>query len=207
MTIAKGLDAVKAATWALHTQAERSGIIADIIAGRAGRIGVALLLRNLLPVYQVLDASSFATPALERAAAITADLRVLSLDAEPPLLPQALAYADRVHHAVQGNGAELIAHAYVRYLGDLNGGQILKRRLLACLGDTASKLKVLDYPMLANKAHFTHTYRERLDRSVRAAGADMVAREALVAFQLNIALSEAIQAWCAQALESDAVKQ
>jgi hypothetical protein len=37
-----GLDAIKAATRDLHTTAERAGIIADILAGRASRGGVAL---------------------------------------------------------------------------------------------------------------------------------------------------------------------
>ena len=60
------LAAIKVATWALHTQAERSGVIADILAGRASRFEVALLLRNLLPVYQMLDASPYGGPALAR---------------------------------------------------------------------------------------------------------------------------------------------
>ena len=89
-----GLDGVKAATWHLHKQAEQSGIIADILNGQATRLGVALLLRNLLPVYQVLDASIFGHPILARSAMIEADLRVLAPDHALPLLMRPLPMPD-----------------------------------------------------------------------------------------------------------------
>jgi heme oxygenase len=115
-------DAVKAATGDLHTQAERFGIITDILTGRATRFGVALLLRNLLPAYRVLDTSLFGVPALARPAAIEADLHILSPSVELPLLAEGSFYAEQICRAGQGGGPGLIAHAYVRYLGDLNGG-------------------------------------------------------------------------------------
>jgi heme oxygenase (biliverdin-producing, ferredoxin) len=189
----RGLDAVKAATWDLHTRAERGGIIAEIMAGRASRLGVALLLRNLLPVYQVLDGSRFGVPALARSAAIEADLLVLWPDVELPLLAEGRAYAERVELAVRGDGSALIAHAYVRYLGDLNGGRIMRRRLVACLGDLAGGLTVHEYPMLRDKDAFTRAYREELDAAVRAAEFELVVQEAMAAFEMNIALSEALE--------------
>ena len=199
MTGGDGLDAVKAATWALHTRAERSGIVADILAGRAGRDGVALLLRNLLPVYLVLDASRFGEPGLVRAAAIEADLRMLSPDLFPALLPEGRAYAERVQQAAQRSDARLIAHAYVRYLGDLNGGRIMQRQLATCLGGSAGPLQVHAFPALADPAGFTRSYRTQLDQAVRDAGVDEVVQDAMAAFELNIALSEAVRAGSAQA--------
>jgi heme oxygenase len=194
MTGVLGLDEVKAATWNLHMRAERGGIIADILTGIASREGVALLLRNLLPVYQVLDTSRLCLPALARSAAIEADLRVLSPDGEPPLLPEGRDYADRARLAVQRDGGELIAHAYVRYLGDLNGGRIMQRRLVACLGDTAKALITHAYPTLPDPGDFARTYRAQLDQEVRDGTQDLVVREAIATFELNIALSEAVKA-------------
>ncbi len=194
MTAVTGLDAVKAATWNLHKHAERTGIVADILAGRARREGVALFLRNLLPVYQILDASVFGRPGLVRSAAIEADLRVLSPEAEPALLPEGAAYAEWVREVVSEEGARLVAHAYVRYLGDLNGGAILRRYLITCLGDTAKALTFLDHPLLDDKAAFTRAYRLELDQAVQAAGVDAVVLETKLAFALNIALSAAVSA-------------
>lgn len=183
------LDAIKAATWALHTKAERSGIIADIIAGRANQYGVALLWRNLLPVYQALDRSAFGHPALARSDAIEADLRLLAPGVDVPLLPEAAAYADRVRAAGDG----LVAHAYVRYLGDLNGGRIMKHRLAACLGVMAAKVTFHDYPALADPGAFVRSYRSALDLAVQAVPHELAAGEALVAFEMNIALSQAVK--------------
>jgi hypothetical protein len=46
MMTSPGLDAIKAATWKLHTPAEPSGVLAEILARRATRLGVALVLHN-----------------------------------------------------------------------------------------------------------------------------------------------------------------
>lgn len=185
-----GLDAVKEATWDLHIRAERTGIVAEILAGRATRFGVALLLRNLLPVYRLLDSSPLGIPALARSAAIEADLLVLSPDLEVPLLPEGAAYAEQVRLAEDTE--RLIAHAYVRYLGDLNGGQIMQHRLVVSLAELAQNLTFHDYPVLEHTGAFTVSYREDLDRAVRAADLDTVINEAKAAFEANIALSEAV---------------
>jgi heme oxygenase len=190
----KGLDDVKAATWDLHTRAERSGIIADILAGKATRFGVALLLRNLLPVYQILDASVVGHPILARSAAIEADLQVLAPDHALPLLAEGAAYAERVGEAAKGAAAGMPGHAYVRYLGDLNGGRIMKARLAACLGETAHALTLHDYPAMEDLKAFAHAYREELDLRVRGTDFTAVVTEALAAFEMNICLSCAIKA-------------
>jgi heme oxygenase len=186
------LDAIKAATWPQHARAERSGIIADILAGKATRFGVAVLWRNLLPVYQALDATVFGLPALIRSAAIEADLLILAPGVDLPLLPQAAAYTDRVKDAALGDPGRLIAHAYVRYLGDLNGGLIMQRRLVTCLGELARRLTFHDYPRLQDTQEFARSYRAELDNALRGADFGTVAEEVARAFQLNIALSEAV---------------
>jgi heme oxygenase len=185
------LDAIKAATWPLHMRAERTGIVADILAGRASRFGVALFLRNLLPVYQVLDATPFARPVLMRAALLAADVAVIVPDGGLPLLPEAAAYADRVAAA---DGDRMIAHAYVRYLGDLNGGRIMARRMTACLGAVGGALRSHAYPVLDDVRAFAEWYRAELDRAVRGADFEAVRVEAGVAFEAAIAVSQAVKA-------------
>jgi heme oxygenase len=48
---------LREATADLHRRAERSGVIADLLHGRATRSGYALWLRNLLPAYRNLEAA------------------------------------------------------------------------------------------------------------------------------------------------------
>src|ERR1700761_8855548 len=94
------VETLRERTKALHMEAERTGIIAEILRGRGTKFGYALLLRNLLPVYAAMEnalieksgtpaLALIARPALFRAGAIAADLQALtSRAAELPLLPQ-----------------------------------------------------------------------------------------------------------------------
>jgi len=216
------LEALRERTKALHTQAERSGIIAEILHGRGTRAGYALLLRNLLPVYATMEAElarhhgssgtgSVFCPELNRAAAIGSDLGHL-LDTwsstsqgtsqgtwqdtwqELPLLPAACDYVAAISAASAGGGQRLIAHAYARYLGDLSGGQIIKRLLARSLDLPATALSFYDFPAISDLAAFKASYRAGIER----AGDDLddfdgVVEEGARAFELNIELSVALQ--------------
>jgi heme oxygenase len=149
------LDLVKERTRDLHTRAERTGIMRDLLRGHASRAGYILLLRNLLPVYQALEdglarhagtelIGPLAAFRLARGEAIAGDLAAFGAH-DLPLLPSARAYAERVSAAAQGDGVRLIAHAYTRYLGDLSGGQILRRLLGQSLGLGGSQLNFYDF--------------------------------------------------------------
>ena len=200
------LEALRERTKALHTQAERSGIIAEILHGRGTRAGYALLLRNLFPVYGTMEAEllrhhgssgagAMFCPELNRAAAIESDLGHLS-DAwqELPLLPAARDYAAAIAAASAGAGQRLIAHAYARYLGDLSGGQIIKRLLARSLDLPATALSFYEFPAISDIAAFKASYRAAIEQ----AGDDVddfngVVEEGALAFELNIELSVALQ--------------
>ncbi|KAF9914779.1 heme oxygenase (decycling) 1 [Lobosporangium transversale] len=50
-------------------------------------------------------------------------------DMMPPITPAQQAYRSRIEHWAASSPEVLIAHAYVRYLGDLSGGQIIRNNL------------------------------------------------------------------------------
>jgi heme oxygenase len=192
----------------LHGQAERSGVVQDMLRGRVTREGYALLLRNLLPAYQQMEAElerrrfqpafhGVAQRAVYRAGTIEAALSALygrQWADMLPLLPAGQAYARRVETVAGGDGTRLIAHVYTRYLGDLNGGQILKRLLSQSLGLESDALSFFDFPEIADMARFKTDYRNAIDRSaLEIANIGPVIEEAATAFDLNIQVSEAVR--------------
>jgi heme oxygenase len=203
---ARLLEALRERTADLHTRAERSGIIADILHGRASRDGYVLMLRNFLPVYQALEqrlerhagspaVGPIARPELARAAAIEADLASLSAAMSAlPVLPATVNYVDAIVRAADGDGGRLIAHAYARYLGDLSGGQILKKLLVRSLDLPPGALSFYEFPDIGDIAAFKAEYRAAIDRAGDEIGDfEAVVEEGAKAFQLNIDLSTALQ--------------
>ena len=195
-------------TKSLHVEAERTGIIRDLLRGEASREGYILLLRNLLPAYQAMEQGlerhrgspvlgELAHFRLERAAAIESDLLALCgkrWSGDIPLLAAGERYASRVARAAEGNGALLVAHAYTRYLGDLSGGQILQRLLARSLNLRPSELSFYDFPGFADLDRLKAAYREALERAgANACDFDAIVEEGAVAFSHNIALSCAVQ--------------
>ncbi len=195
-------------TKALHTEAERSGIVVDILKGEASRDDYILLLRNLLPAYRALEdgiarherspgLAELAAYRLDRASAIESDLNHLSgagWQERIPVLPSAAAYAARIADAASGDGSLLIAHAYTRYLGDLNGGQILRRLLVKALDLKPEELSFYDFTSIADPDLLKTDYRLAIDRAGDAIDdPHAVIEEGALAFTLNIALSEEVQ--------------
>lgn len=197
-------DRLRERTRSAHEQAERTGIVRDLFRGRASRRGYALYLRNLLPAYAALERAiehrrtepwiaPLAIPAVYRAPAIEVDLAQLEGDAwrrSLPLLPEGAAYADRIETTGAQEPARLIAHAYTRYLGDLNGGQVLKSLLARTLGLTAADLSFHEFAAGGDLPGLRRSVRDAIDRAGRAAS-DVAAilEEGEHAFRCNIAVS------------------
>jgi heme oxygenase len=137
--------------------------------------------------------AGLAQPLLYRSAHITADLDMLvgsNWLAALPLLPSGEAYATRVAWAAGGDGAMLIAHAYTRYLGDLNGGQILGRRLLRQFGPDFRATAFTEFPAIDDIRAFAAAYRAALNHAgAQLPDAEGVVQEAELAFEMNIQLS------------------
>jgi heme oxygenase len=151
-------ERLKTETRALHTVAERSTLMGALLGGRIERPAYCALLRNLHALYATLEPAltrhaahaliaPVYFPALFRAAALASDLTVLhGLDWANgiALQPAALAYAARLREIDATQPGLLLAHAYVRYLGDLSGGQML-RRIVAHSGALAGERSVAFY--------------------------------------------------------------
>lgn len=178
-------------------------MIARLLRGQGCRAGYARLLRGLLPAYQALEAglerhgttpwlSPLARPGLYRSAALAADLAALERSyGRAPELPAAGPYAAAVTAAAAtGDGAGLIAHAYVRYLGDLSGGVILSRVLTRSLGLPPEMLAFYRFPAIPDLAACKAELLAAIDEAGRTiARPERLLEEARRAFSCNIALS------------------
>lgn len=192
----------------LHREAERSGILRELLHGRASRAGYALLLRNLHPVYTAMEAMivvhggapgvmRIAMHDLRRRDAIESDLRALAgpdWESALPLLPASGFYVLQIATRAQRFPGALIAHAYVRYLGDLSGGQVLKRLLAKTPGLGPEALSFYDFGDDVDIEQRTASYLTAIESAGQdvASRIDEIAEEAAEAFRRNIALSEAV---------------
>ena len=202
-------DRLRDHTSAWHRRAERSGIVHELLHGRVSRQGYALFMRNLLPAYRQLEAAleqhrdsagirHIARPETYRVAAIESDLRALCgtrWQTALPLLPPARDYAEHVAQAAAGEGVRLIAHAYVRYLGDLNGGRIIRQCLMRAPGLEPEALAFYEFLDIQELERFKITYRASFDlAAIEITDVESVIEEAVTAFRLNVEVSEAVAA-------------
>lgn len=135
---------LRSATHASHARAERVALMQQLMAGQLPLADYLGLLEQFRALYGALESAltelaarpqvaRLCPPPLWRSAALAEDIRCLGLLGPPalprPLVPATLAYVDRLQYLARHAPMSLLAHAYVRYLGDLYGGQMLARRL------------------------------------------------------------------------------
>ena len=98
-------------------------------------------------------------------------------------------YVDRIREISKEDPTLLIAHHYTRYLGDLSGGQVLKKmaRKGMQLPDSGEGVHFYDFDLIEDAHKFKNMYRARLDGlNMGKEVADKVVEEANYAFLLNV---------------------
>lgn len=205
-------ERLKTETRALHTAAERSAFMGVLLSGRIARPAYCALLRNLHAIYAVLEpalarhsahpliAPVFAQP-LRRQMALEHDLAVQHGPRwadELTLRPVTLAYAARLRDIGSSQPGLLLAHAYIRYLGDLSGGQLLRRIVAgsAALAGTGG-VAFYDFGDAAATQRLTRAFRAGLlGIAVDAAQSDALVDEARFAFRLHQRLFDELALDC-----------
>lgn len=201
---------LRSQTWPAHRRVEATAFVRTMLRGGLTRPGYGLLLASLLPIYTALEAalrrhagtpavSAIYHPSLEREAALHEDLEALHgdgwSDSLPPQ-PEALAYAGHLSTLADNAPALLVAHAYVRYLGDLSGGQAVQRVVARSLQlDGRSGTRFYDFGTDERVAALAEHVRGGLDRiEADAATMDAIASEAEAAFARHERLFEELEA-------------
>ncbi len=190
-------------TRAVHTKAERAGIMPVLVAGKADRAQYRLFLSSLAHVYEPLEKamdrhqghpllSRIHFPELFRMPSLRNDIEFLG-GADPSAATTATrAYGERIAEISKDHPELLAAHAYVRYMGDMSGGQIIKEIVRKTLGITEdSGLSFYEFRNIEDLPGFKAKFRRALDElPLEEEGASGLVSEAVRAFELNIAIFE-----------------
>ncbi|KAI8800642.1 heme oxygenase-domain-containing protein [Cladochytrium replicatum] len=128
---------------------------------------------------------------LNRTASLLQDLLHFQADLTLRPTPNTIAYVKRLNELGRTRPELLLSHAYTRYLGDLSGGQMLKKQFGELLGvpatPNADGLKFYEFFEIDDIKEFKNTFRAKMDSVDNINGTlhdDLVA-EAVTAFELN----------------------
>jgi len=130
---------LKELTWEHHKNAERQAFVKEMFAKepQISKERYATYLFNQHPQYNMLEMLAMmhglfdGMPELRRAPRIHEDYQELwdkdSFD-QPPLMPVVKEYMDHLM-SIKDDADKLMAHVYVRHMGDLSGGQMIAKRV------------------------------------------------------------------------------
>jgi heme oxygenase len=196
---------LRSATRDAHERAESTGFVQNLMGGRLDVTAFAALVVQHTAIYASLESAGDRireNPAgtglvfdeLRRGDALATDLAALagmvgSEDLERiTVLPETLRYVDRLHE-IGDDVVAYLAHAYTRYLGDLSGGQVIKRMMQRHYGLTEDGLAFYTFERIDKIPPFKERYRAAMD-ALPLTGADRerLVAEARLAFDLNAAV-------------------
>ncbi|XP_061494973.1 heme oxygenase 1 [Rhineura floridana] len=204
-------EALKESTKEVHAQAESTEFMMSFQKGQVSLHEFKLYLASLYYIYLALEEESernkdnpvyapvYFPTELNRRAALEEDLGYfygLTWKKEIQCHEATQKYVDRLHHVGQYEPELLVAHAYTRYLGDLSGGQILKKiaQKSLHLPSTGEGLSFFIFPGVTNISRFKQLYRARMNSlPMDSASEERIVEEAKKSFLLNIEVFEELQ--------------
>lgn len=192
-------EELRKATGRSHGDAQHSPFMSALFAGELECRRYANLVAQYFYIYGALEeravalggttAEAFIEPSLTRIPAIEADLRHFlggGWRSEIRPLVTTLEYVGRI---LDARPEQFVAHHYVRYMGDLSGGQHIARVIQKQFALESEGLAFYDFSELGDLDGFKDSYRSRLDAAGwSAAERRLVTDETLRAYDLNTRL-------------------
>lgn len=193
--------ALREATATAHDDAEGSDFMEQMLSGKLSIDAVAEFAGQLWFVYEALEravrgiadvplAASIVDRRLERQAALEADLAGMygaNWRDKIRILPATMKYVSRLEEITgTGDPVPVIAHHYVRYLGDVSGGQVIAARLGTYYGIDLESLNFYDFTAIGKIPPYRNAYREALDElELNEEQRELLLTEAQAAFRFN----------------------
>ena len=173
--------ALRTETASAHDDAEGSAFVEQLMAGLACRPAFVALVAQQLVIYRALEEvlwthyadHPFVAPVLDhrldRVAALERDMALLCGEdvdgrlaaGDIHVVPAAVDYAAQLRE--QHTPESMLAHHYVRYLGDLSGGQIIARMVQRHYGIDPAGLNFYHFEQIPKPKPYKDAYRAALD--------------------------------------------
>lgn len=185
-----------------HTMAENTGFIACFLKGTVEKNSYRKFVANLYFVYSAMEEelhkhrnhpllSKVYFPELDRKDSLEKDLTYyFGLNWRDQVAPSSATqnYVSRIRQVSESNPELLIAHLYTRYIGDLSGGQILKKIAQNGMNlNDGEGTNFYEFRQISDERAFKKMYRERLDEMpIDDATGDRIVEEANDAFGMNM---------------------
>ena len=159
-----------------HREAEEAPFIAELMGGTLSTSAYLDYLKALAPIYQRMEQlftargseeplSYFDHRALDRAEFIAADISYLEGASEDTgdikSLPSISNYLKTLHDEI--SPVRLTAHHYIRYLGDLSGGQAIARLVARHYQIPAEALNFYNFEDIGDIVFYKKRYRDFLN--------------------------------------------
>lgn len=192
-----------------HTAAENMGFIKCFLKGVVEKNSYRKLTGNFYFVYAAMEeeierhrdhpvVSKIYFPELFRKASLEQDLQFYygnNWREQIHLSPAGQAYVDRIREVSNTAPELLISHSYTRYIGDLSGGQILKKIAQRAMNLAEGEgVAFYEFPTIPDEKAFKAKYREQLDEApVDDATGDRIVDEANATFAMNMKLFQELE--------------
>lgn len=194
---------LRESTRAVHDRANHSGYMDALLGGALELADYATLAVQYFYIYSAIEQVSdrmaadelggrFVFDELRRVPALRRDLaELVGPDWESTItpLPATVAYVDRIHTAADGWVGGYVAHHYTRYLGDIAGGQIIRRTLEKNYDLDGPGTLFYHFDLGRSAPAFRDHYRAQLDTAPWSEDERArVVEETLTAFECNVAV-------------------
>jgi heme oxygenase (biliverdin-producing, ferredoxin) len=192
-----------------HSMAENTGFIACFLKGTVEKNSYRKLVANLYFVYSAMEEemakhqnhpvlSRVFFPELDRKQSLEQDLAFyFGSNWRDQVAPSAAtqAYVARIHEVADQDPELLVAHLYTRYLGDLSGGQILKKIAQNAMNLTdGNGTCFYEFDRIEDEKAFKQKYRQAMDElPINEAKADLIVDEANDAFAKNMIMFKELE--------------
>jgi len=187
-----------------HTMAENVGFVKCFLKGVVEKNSYRKLVGNFYYIYSAMEeemerhrqhpiVSKIYFKELNRQRSLEQDLSYyygVNWKDQIELTPVGEAYVKRIREVSNTSPELLIAHSYTRYIGDLSGGQILKKIAQRAMNLSEEQgVAFYEFEDIPDEKAFKSRYREALNElPIDEATADQIVDEANATFGLNMKL-------------------